>query len=143
MRVDQKLTALEYAKAKKYVAKAVGAKGLRSLGDQVLVISASGRASMHPDYVHVHELKSYVHEPILLSEHFYYFGRNAIELPPDLAHVLVTGRGHRRRDGLLDELVEFLETNCALGRHGDPLDCPIDLTGKAATCVKRRKCIAQ
>ncbi len=63
---------------------------------------------------------------VLISTHFYYFGREAPRLPPQFHCLLATTQGHRRiRPGSKDHpqfiaLVEWLERESKPGRYGEP-----------------------
>lgn len=63
----------------------------------------------------------------LVSRHFFYFGREAVdvsELPPSLRNVGLEKRGPGFRSDLpsplVQELVKWFETTFELGRHGEP-----------------------
>ncbi len=67
---------------------------------------------------------------VLLSTHFYYFGRNAIELsaiPPicELDHSFEkAGQGYRRDfdEGFVERFAGWIEANFKVGVHGEPCD---------------------
>lgn len=52
-------------------------------------------------------------EYALLSEHFYYFGREPIALPSDLADIAASSRGHRvvKNQPYFDRFVEWIESS--------------------------------
>jgi putative DNA base modification enzyme with NMAD domain len=63
---------------------------------------------------------------VLISTHFYYFGRTAPCLPAQCENLLATTQGHRRirpdasNHRQFVELVEWLESAYQTGRQGDP-----------------------
>jgi hypothetical protein len=73
-------------------------------------------------------------ENALVGEHFYYFGTNAIELPPDLRPIAQNQQGHRVRlnESYRERFVAWLEGQAGgSGIVGEPL---LDLFGND-TCA--------
>lgn len=60
---------------------------------------------------------------VLISEHFYYFGGNAIEIPDNFKDELcITTQGHKNVDEQVAlNFIDWLSKNYRIGRHGDPL----------------------
>lgn len=63
---------------------------------------------------------------VLISDHFFYFGADAIEIPPDILQGMnyKNGRNHRTFDlAEAQSLISFIETNFTPNRlYGDPFD---------------------
>jgi hypothetical protein len=62
---------------------------------------------------------------VLISEHFYYFGRNAISIPKKRFPALEKkGRGFKRRfeEAFIEDFVKWIETETGKqpGKHGEP-----------------------
>ena len=58
---------------------------------------------------------------VLLSRKFYYFGDKAIDLPNDLQHIIICGRGCKRvSDGDVAKLNKYLRSRYAYGKWGNP-----------------------
>jgi hypothetical protein len=60
----------------------------------------------------------------LISTHFFYFGANAIKLPPSFQKLAATTQGHRSRfpDQLVHRFTRWLYSRHAPGIHGLPTD---------------------
>jgi len=72
---------------------------------------------------------------VLISRHFYYFGRNAVELPERLKLVAQGGQGHRSRfpATYIGMLEEWLTNGHRPGIHGTPDSLTLeDCTGHKA-----------
>ena len=82
-------------------------------------------------------------ENVLLSWNYYYFGREAIDLPGHLLGIVHQGQGHRRpsNDNYLDSFVEWIQ-NCGyeIGMHGWP-DCRVvfNKNGGCGHCGDRKR----
>ena len=63
-------------------------------------------------------------EYVLISCHFYYFGKNAIEIPEKFWEIIKTGPGHKCTfpTNLVIEFIEWLGENYTLGKQGEPYD---------------------
>lgn len=84
------------------------------------------RPSVHKPW---HMAKDLSGRNVLLSDHFFYFGENAVPLRPDLHPILRRGQGFKSNAnaGLLEPFEEWVE---GLGLranelHGDPIDVHI------------------
>jgi hypothetical protein len=64
---------------------------------------------------------------VLISSHFWYFGRDAIMLPTDLRYIASVGRGHRSKfeRSLLKAFGEFISRQNK-GVHAPPTNWPYD-----------------
>ncbi|MBN2503214.1 MAG: hypothetical protein JXB38_20725 [Anaerolineales bacterium] len=60
---------------------------------------------------------------VLISENFYYFGKEAIEIPKQFQK-LIFKRGYKKEfdDDLVQEFIDWLKTKYRKGIHGDPID---------------------
>ena len=61
---------------------------------------------------------------MLIASHFYYFGRNAIDIPAEYRNIIKAGPGHKCNfDSLFVEgFVAWLEKSFMKGSSGDPHD---------------------
>lgn len=67
-------------------------------------------------------------EYLLLSNHFYYWGRNCIDVPEEFKSVIHIGRGYRSNiidSELADALIQWLSSNYSQGYLGDPIQFEI------------------
>jgi len=63
-------------------------------------------------------------EYLLLSDHFYYWGRNCIDVPDEFKSVIHIGRGHKSNaidTTTADDLVQWISSNFDQGYIGDPI----------------------
>jgi len=60
----------------------------------------------------------------IISDHFYYFGTNAVELPAGFRKMIHTNQGHRSQfpNELVREFVKRLEGEYECGVHGEPTE---------------------
>ncbi len=75
---------------------------------------------------------------VLISSHFWYFGRDAIMLPTDLRHIASVGRGHRSKfeRPLLNVFGEFISRQNK-GVHAPPTIWPDDDISWTTAASKR------
>ena len=60
---------------------------------------------------------------VLIADHFYYFGKNAVEIPPKYNDLLVLrGYKHRHDPETVKGFLNWLKTSFKPGIHGDPHD---------------------
>ncbi|MCB9434387.1 MAG: hypothetical protein H6668_20650 [Ardenticatenaceae bacterium] len=66
------------------------------------------------------------HPTAFISKHFYYFGENAIVMPPDFLDLLQRRQGCKCNHSpqLVKAFVIWLEQNYDMGVHGEPRDSP-------------------
>jgi len=59
---------------------------------------------------------------VLIAEHFYYFGNDAIDMPLEYRSLVARGRGHRCNfnPALVAEFTVWLQANFKAGIHGEP-----------------------
>jgi hypothetical protein len=69
-------------------------------------------------------LKDTRHPRVFVSDHFYYFGEKAVEIPEAYAELIWPRQGCHWscRPDLVDGFLHWLESSFALGVHGDPHD---------------------
>ena len=82
----------------------------------------------------------------LLSDHFYYFGDHAIELPEDLLPIVKQGQGHRSWSNVpyTDAFVGWLEgIGIERGNHGKPQLDLFKNEAEAAACAHQKRLEAE
>lgn len=59
---------------------------------------------------------------VLISIHFYYFGKDAIEIPEKFWEIIKTGPGHKCNFSvnMVNKFIEWLEESHTPGEHGKP-----------------------
>lgn len=59
---------------------------------------------------------------VLISNHFYYFGKDAITIPKKFWEIIKTGPGHKCNFpvNLINDFIKWLEGNYALGKQDTP-----------------------
>ncbi|MCK8479071.1 hypothetical protein [Psychroserpens algicola] len=60
---------------------------------------------------------------VLISEEFYYFGKDAIEIPKEYSSIIKTGPGYKKniQEDVKNNFINFLKKNFQLGYHSDPI----------------------
>lgn len=88
-------------------------------------LQADSHHSLKGGETNFHNLKrdTSTSDSVLISDEFYYFGRNAIEVPEEFAkNVFHKGRNHSKPiDEWGERFIRFLQDNYRLGIHGDPI----------------------
>ncbi|NQE44544.1 hypothetical protein C5S31_00805 [ANME-1 cluster archaeon GoMg2] len=110
MKVTDKLTFEQYAKDKRFENK-IPSNGLREeRGDNIYSKNDKGewvqRPSYHSKRHQEHDLKG---EYVLISDHFYYFGRNAISIQEELKQIIKKGPGHKSKSISKKDIEKFEE----------------------------------
>jgi hypothetical protein len=114
----------DYGKLPDYDIKRPSGRGnrWRKHGDNIY-FKANGKWKQRRSVCHFQE--SMAHdlggENVLICNRFWYFGRDAIEIPPELSNIIKKGPNHKRiRDEVLvDQFIEWL-TSLPEGLHGTP-----------------------
>ena len=125
MRIAEVLPLQQYGVDPRFVFKRPSIKGpsWRRLGDNIYYIDEAGdwqqRRGRHgPEWI----LRDLSGRNALVADEFYYFGREAPELPSDLRSIIKKGPGHRRvRDSAtVNAFVSWLRRAFAPGVLGEP-----------------------
>lgn len=77
---------------------------------------------------------------VLVAGEFYYFGRDALVIPPELRPAVPRGQsahGTQTEESLACRFIEFVRSQCAPGRHGTPHCWPAKLTANRSPCGAR------
>lgn len=135
MRVDEVLSRSEYYKDPRFAEKKPLANGSykEQQGDNVW---PHGEFERQEQYV-------------LVSRHFYYFGKNAPDIPPVFPKLEKKGRGFRSRfdDAYINRFVKWIKTHKS-GRRGEPCRKPSgpEAAPAATKChmePSRRRCVGR
>ena len=58
---------------------------------------------------------------VLLSFYYWYFGKNAIELPKEFSEVIAVGRPYKKlQDNVCTEIIKWVENHYEIGQQGMP-----------------------
>ena len=78
---------------------------------------------------------------VLIGEQFYYFGKNAVELPESIHGIIKKGQGYKCNipDYLIQEFLEFL-SQYKPGINGNPTSWPETEGQEIESCRPPRKC---
>ena len=124
MKVDEVLPLEEYGADQRFDNK--HPKAIGSLDEQCgdnIYYHENGewrqRSGFHGPETMEHDLKGV---NALVAKQFYYFGRNAVEVPDEHSSIVCKGRGHRCRfdESTVAAFVRWLEENYEPGIHGLP-----------------------
>ena len=128
MQITRALTFDKYFEDLQYACKKPGPNNPR--GDNIYRKRSSGRLEQICNSSHGQSdiEKDLSTNRVLISENFYYFGREAPQLPEKFAPLVHTGRGHKRlgssppgRDLIL-ELISWLQEHFSPGVQGEPTE---------------------
>lgn len=124
MRVDEVLTFDEYSRDKRFQAKVPKIPGTpeQECGDNIYRLAAGKwnqcKSFHRPDEMQ-HDLNG---QNVLISEHFFYFGQQAIQIPQRFSELVCRGRGHRCRfeEVIVNEFLRWLHEKREPGLRGLP-----------------------
>jgi hypothetical protein len=121
MRVDEVLSREEYYKDPRFQRK----KPLRS----------GGYEEQHGDNIRPHGRFEKHEQYVLLSAHFYYFGKKGLRISPALPHLEKRGRGFRSRfdNAFIERFVKWIERH-KRGLRGEPWMKEYAARGKPKAC---------
>ncbi len=126
MKTTEKITFEQYSKDRKFRNKIPrsGLKGER--GDNIYYKNKDGewvvrRRSYHTKKQMNHDLNGIY---VLISDHYFYFGRKAISIPDKFKEVAKKGPGHKCNfdNNMVKQFITWIEDNYKTGMYGDPHD---------------------
>lgn len=132
MKVTEKLTFEQYVKDKRVKNKIPRHGHIEERGDNIYYKNKEGGWIQRPSY-HSNGLKENKRQKdhdlkgkyVLISEHYFYFGRNAVPIPyEELKEIIKKGPGHKSTSipkEVIEKFVEWIE-KYSQGRHGEPHD---------------------
>ena len=105
----------------------IGSIGTQKVGDNMYFKDKNGNWRQHPTDYHnkAHERdKDLKHPFVFISENFYYFGTNAIEIPTTYQDLIWTRQGCKSKfpSELVNEFLKWLAVNYETGTYGEPYD---------------------
>jgi hypothetical protein len=124
MRVDEVLSLEKYATDPRFEEKKPRAGSPKTFcGDNIYFKNESGAWKQHPSYHTAKDMKRDLSgKNVLISETFYYFGGNAVDIPKEYKALVPSGRGHRNKHNLelVADFIHWLQANYSHGIHGKP-----------------------
>ena len=106
-------------------------------GDNMYYRDDQGKWQQHPTWNHPGEeqkMQDLKHPYVFISEHFYYFGENAIEIPVEYAALIRKRQGCKcsHAPELVRGFLSWLVQTQTPGVHGDPIDQPVTESGNCS-----------
>ena len=139
MKVKEILHFDAYYKDSRFKEKTPNIKGnwRERCGDNMYFLDVKGEWKRHPTIYHrtSEHLTQDTKKPyVFVGEHFYYFGRNAPEVPLAYQEIVVKRQGVKCNHAteLVQEFISWLESSFKVGVRGDPMDNP-DLNKQLST----------
>jgi hypothetical protein len=113
-------------------------------GDNMYYKGEDGNWKQHPTLFHTDQPtidQDLKHPYVFISEHFYYFGADAVEIPDVYKDLILKRQGCKYNfpSELVKAFVDWLKSNYQLGIHSDPLDKG-DLENCDCQPKKRKRC---
>ena len=145
MKVTEKMTFNEYWKDKRFLKKRQSADSAKGrCGDNMYHSNSKGEWIQKTYEAHntpENRKRDTGVDAVLVSKHFFYFGKNGIDVPKSFQQSVSSKltQGHRYK-GLEKEgkkLIEFLEKKYKKGRHSNPISYEEDNKGCEAKKVRR------
>ncbi len=132
MKVTEKLNFNQYWKDKRFLSKKPIMNGSlkKMYGDNIYHTDIKGKwiqedshHSLEKGVVNCHNLqRDTKSDQVLISSHFFYFGRNCINIPKSIREHMCKGRAFKFLEKKIgDEFIVFLEKKYKPGYVGDPL----------------------
>ena len=131
MQVAEKIPQENYFRDKRFRAKQPNLKSKNWqdwLGDNIYQPNPDGTLTQlpGPEKRHTPE-KDLSGKYVLIATHFFYFGREAVPLPPSFEKLIHANQGHRKEvpHDLVTKFLNWLDRTHKPGLQGNPLDAPI------------------
>ena len=128
MRIAEVLPLERYYNDPRFQAKKPDIRGTwrQRCGDNIYFKGDDGEWKRHHSEYHRKQVemgKDLSGRNVLIADHYYYFGKNAVEIPPKYSDLLVV-RGYKYRHGLetVKGFLDWLKTSFKPNIHGDPQD---------------------
>ncbi len=135
MKVEEKLTFEEYWDDPRFLYKRPVINGslVQMYGDNIYHRDAKTNVWVQEDSAHSlesgrenakHKSTDLGGRFVLVSQHFYYFGKKAIQIPKELLEVCSNGRNSKIDAipvGIRSQFVAWIESAASKGIHGDPI----------------------
>ena len=141
MKISEVLTFNEYWKDSRFASrKPSNTTAISRCGDNIWH-HEGGRWLLAPHAQHERNEEHYdtSGENVLIATEFFYFGREAVELPKEFAVLRCNGRGHTNEDDekLVQRFWKWLNDTYPRGRIGDPTEF-----GARVRCHRARRLLA-
>jgi hypothetical protein len=125
MKITEKIDFDEYSKNEKYKCKIPSATPMQRCGDNIYYKDEDGDWKIRDGAYHTEKnIKTDINKGmfVLISDHYYYFGRNAIEIPEKYQSLIKKGPGHKSNFSIeiIEDFVNWLEGKTPMGIHGNP-----------------------
>lgn len=137
MKISEKLTFEQYSKDIRFKRKIPSHGVVNERGDNIYSKNEDRRWAQRPSY---HGKKDMPHDLsgsyVLISEHYYYFGRNAIPIPRRFSKVIKKGPGHKCNfnEGMVMSFVRWIEEGHRKGISGQPCNLEKRLSFDKGKC---------
>ncbi len=137
MKVNEKLSFEQYSRDKRFKRKIPSIGKIEERGDNIYYKNSKSewmqRKSLHKPKDMDHDLKGIY---VLISKHYFYFGKNAILIPTKFKQIIKKGPGHKCKfdQELVINFIKWLEENYTKGVNGNPYNLKQILDNKMATC---------
>ena len=129
MKVTEKMNLDQYWKNEKFLKKKYSNKSSKSeYGDNIYHKNSKGVWVQEKNHYHYDERSKEVDiggKFVLISNHFFYFGKNHVQLPKGfkrLVNKLPRGHKYKGLEKVGKKLIELLQKKYKTGMHGDPID---------------------
>ncbi len=124
MKVTEKITFEQYSRDSRFKSKIPRCGLVEERGDNIYY-KKNGEWKQRYSYHNKEDMDHDLGEiHVLISEHYFYFGRNAVPIPSRFRQIIKKGPGYKCNfnDGIVDGFLAWLENNYKTGVHGDPYD---------------------
>lgn len=120
MKVTEKLSFDEYFNDPRFSSKKPDTGLVEERGDNIYHDDRlDAKQSYHSEESREHDLGG---RHVLVSDQFYYFGKEAVPVPEKLLEIIKKGPGHKCNfePGVVERFVTWIERGRKTGKHGDP-----------------------
>lgn len=137
MKITEKITFEQYSEDRRFRNKIPRFGLINECGDNIYYKNNEGkwiqRYSYHNEKDIDHDLSGIY---VLISDHYFYFGRNAILIQNKFTEIIKKGPSHKCNfdDNVVEEFLEWIENNYKTGIHGDPHDFEQKLNDIKKSC---------
>ncbi|MGA7076995.1 MAG: hypothetical protein WBZ42_10735 [Halobacteriota archaeon] len=122
MKISEKMPFEEYAEDRRFRHKTPSCGIKQERGDNIYFKDGDGNWQQRPSYHTKKEMEKDLRgRYVLVSNHFFYFGANAVLIPERFRNMMSSGRSYRHVVGpQADQFVAWLQARYEAGIYGKP-----------------------
>ncbi|MEP7137116.1 MAG: hypothetical protein ABI904_19490 [Chloroflexota bacterium] len=129
MKISEVLSFNEYYSDNRFESKkpVIGGEWMQKVGDNMYYLDEKGIWKQHRTIYHREieiKKKDLKHPLVFISKEFFYFGRNALNMPHDFGSLVINRQGCKlnHNETVVDNFIKWLYQSFEYGVYGNPYD---------------------